>query len=60
MYCGRYVNKHALAHYESHLGHFTAVSLADLSVHCYKCNAYVEHPRLEPLLARLRALKFGE
>ena len=37
----------------------TAASLADLSVHCYACNQYVEHPRLEPLLARLRHLKFG-
>ena len=58
--CGRYVNKHSLAHYEACPGHMTAASLADLSVHCYRCAGYVEHPRLVPLLKRLRALKFGE
>ena len=56
----RYVNKHAVEHYEQTPSHFIAASLADLSVHCYACGAYVEHPRLEPLLERLRALKFGD
>tara|TARA_B100000795_G_scaffold6151_1_gene4518 strand:+ start:438 stop:767 length:330 start_codon:yes stop_codon:yes gene_type:complete len=58
--CGRYVNQHSLAHHEACPGHMTAASLADLSVHCYLCAGYVEHPRLVPLLGRLRALKFGE
>ena len=58
--CGRYVNKHSLAHHEACPGHITAASLADLSVHCYLCAGYVEHPRLVPLVGRLRALKFGE
>ena len=59
VHCGRYVNKHAVAHHEA-CGHITAASLADLSVHCYACAAYVEHPRLTPLMQRLSALKFGE
>ena len=49
----------AVAHHEA-CGHITAASLADLSVHCYACAAYVEHPRLTPLMQRLSALKFGE
>jgi len=57
--CGRYLNAHSLAHHGA-TGHATAASLADLSVHCYLCHGYVEHPRLVPLVERLRALKFGE
>ena len=45
-HCGRYVKKHALAHHNE-CGHSPAVSVADLSVWCYKSNAYVEHPRLQ-------------
>jgi hypothetical protein len=42
------------------LGHHLALSLSDLSVWCYQCSSYVEHDRLDPLVARMRALKFGE
>ena len=59
VHCGRYVSEHALAHHRAHPTHITAASLADLSIHCYACDAYVRHPRLHPLRARLRALKFG-
>lgn len=57
VHCGRYVNSHALEHHRANSTHMIAASLADLSVHCYKCDAYVRHPRLKPLLARLRYLK---
>ena len=60
VHCGRYLHKHALEHHQAHPTHVCAASLADLSVHCYACAAYVTHPRLEALNARLSALKFGE
>ena len=39
-------------------GHCIAVSLADLSVWCYECNAYLQHPSLEYLTRQLENLKF--
>ena len=57
-HCSRYVNQHALAHQEA-AGHPTGLSLGDLNVWCFACDAYVEHPRIEPLVARAQALKFG-
>lgn len=41
-------------------GHCIAVSLADLSVWCYECNAYLKHPRLEAITKRLEMLKFPD
>ena len=41
------------------LGHCHALSHSDLSVWCYACEGYVEHPRLAPLRARMEAAKFG-
>mmetsp|Transcript_42775 Transcript_42775/g.62428 ORF Transcript_42775/g.62428 Transcript_42775/m.62428 type:complete len:684 (-) Transcript_42775:436-2487(-) len=99
--CSRYVNGHALAHWEdtkakevallaknesdslsdaevnsggnavndrvseneascvaAAAGHCVWVSVSDLSVWCYECNAYLKHPKLDPLLKRLEELKF--
>jgi len=56
--CGRYRRGHALAHADER--HHVAVGLGDLSTWCYLCNSYVEHPSLQPLVERLRELKFGE
>lgn len=42
------------------LGHCLAISLADLSVWCYECQAYVEHKKLMPLVKQMERLKFGE
>ena len=39
-------------------GHCVATSLADLSVWCYECGAYVTHPSLKSLLDKMEALKF--
>lgn len=45
VYCGRYVNEHALFHHlES--GHSLALSFSDLSVWCYPCEAYIDNQRL--------------
>ena len=57
--CSRYVKKHGLKHYET-TGHTPALSTSDLSTWCYKCNAYVKHPRLHELVTRASSLKFGE
>ena len=40
-------------------GHCIAISLADLSVWCYECNAYLHHDSLTSLMKKLEALKFG-
>ena len=41
-------------------GHCVAVSLADLSVWCYVCNAYLRHPSLSAITQKLEALKFDD
>lgn len=66
--CSRYVNGHGLIHYEATLkndpgpdgaGHCIAASLADLSVWCHACGAYLRHANLDPLVKQLEQLKFG-
>ena len=64
--CSRYVNGHCKEHWEntknSEIGnsasHSIAVSLEDLSVWCYECGAYLNHPSLSPILKRLEKNKF--
>jgi uncharacterized UBP type Zn finger protein len=41
-------------------GHCVAVSLADLSVWCYVCNAYLRHPSLSAITQKLEVLKFAD
>mmetsp|Transcript_61555 Transcript_61555/g.71931 ORF Transcript_61555/g.71931 Transcript_61555/m.71931 type:complete len:576 (-) Transcript_61555:87-1814(-) len=41
-------------------GHCIAVSLADLSIWCYECHAYLKHPNFEAVTRRLESLKFPE
>lgn len=65
--CSRYVNAHGVVHYEESVkedggedgaGHCIAASLADLSVWCHACQAYLRHPDLDPLIKKLEQLKF--
>jgi uncharacterized UBP type Zn finger protein len=66
--CSRYVNGHGLAHWEetksqddaAGVGHCVAASLADLSVWCHICRAYLRDPSLLPLTNMLEHLKFDE
>ena len=67
--CSRYVNGHGIIHYEDSLrddpgpdgaGHCIAASLADLSVWCHACSAYLRHPHLDPLIKKLEQLKFAD
>lgn len=57
--CSRYVSQHALEHHRQS-GHTPALSLSDMSTWCFHCDAYVHHPRIEPLVKRMQVLKFGE
>lgn len=62
--CSRYVRSHALAHYDEELRccrgdkHCVVLSLADVSVWCYKCNAYLKHQSLDYILKHLKRIKF--
>ncbi|KAI2494079.1 Zn-finger in ubiquitin-hydrolase [Fragilaria crotonensis] len=67
--CSRYVNGHGIAHYkdtlecdpgEDHAGHCVGVSLADLSVWCHACQAYLEDPVVQGLVRKLEELKFAD
>jgi hypothetical protein len=64
VHCSRYINGHGLQHWEDSKereppnGHCVAVSMADLSVWCHACSAYLKSERLKPLLKRLEQLKF--
>jgi uncharacterized UBP type Zn finger protein len=64
--CSRYVNGHGLVHWQdtksqdpAGVGHCIAASLADLSVWCHVCSAYLRHPDIEPLTEMLEQLKFN-
>ncbi|CAL2039889.1 unnamed protein product [Caenorhabditis brenneri] len=57
--CGRFVHEHALMHHLS-TSHPMALSMADLSVWCYPCEAYVHHPILIPAKSAGHESKFGE
>ena len=62
--CSRYVNGHGLVHWKETKtdsnpdGHCIAISLADLSVWCHVCSAYLKHSSLDSLVTRLEKLKF--
>jgi hypothetical protein len=71
--CSRYVNGHGLQHWkdtcqqkegeeDAVTGHCVAVSLADLSVWCHVCSAYLVHDEdiLKPIVVQLEQLKFAD
>jgi NAD-dependent SIR2 family protein deacetylase len=58
VHCSRYVKAHALAHFDT-AHHAVAISLADLSVWCFACDAYVAAPSLAPAIDALHQMKFG-
>ena len=58
VFCGRYINGHMVAHYESS-GHPLAISLADVSVWCFSCDAYLDHASLRPAKNTVHRGKFG-
>ncbi|XP_053678783.1 histone deacetylase 6 isoform X2 [Anopheles nili] len=46
IYCGRYVKEHMIHHSTDFQNHLLVLSLSDISVWCYGCNAYIDHPIL--------------
>ena len=54
--CGRYVRGHMVAHGE-HTGHALVMGCLDLSVWCYKCDAYIDstHEGLRAITAACSA-----
>ncbi|CAJ0602684.1 unnamed protein product [Cylicocyclus nassatus] len=59
-HCGRYVHGHALIHHLAEQSHAMALSLSDLTVWCYPCEAYVHNERLIPAKSSAHMSKFGE
>lgn len=59
IYCGRFVNEHMLNHFMES-DHPLALSFADLSVWCYKCDSYIDNPRLFKYKNLAHLSKFGE
>jgi len=62
--CGRYINGHALKHFKASgtefgQAHPLYLSSVDLSVWCYLCDSYIEHPYLYPLINIVHEAKFG-
>ncbi|KAI5075467.1 hypothetical protein GOP47_0009543 [Adiantum capillus-veneris] len=60
--CGRYVNGHMLVHSMT-ADHAIAISQSDLSIWCFKCDAYLDAqaiPELQPVFALMHRMKFGE
>jgi len=57
--CGRYVNGDMELH-AVEAQHPLAMSMADLSVWCYVCSSYVDHPCLYAYLNPLHVDKFQE
>uniref|UniRef100_A0A182QX80 UBP-type domain-containing protein n=1 Tax=Anopheles farauti TaxID=69004 RepID=A0A182QX80_9DIPT len=60
VYCGRYVQEHMVRHATETVDHPLALSFTDLSVWCYGCDAYVDHPVLHPYKNLVHLDKFRE
>lgn len=60
--CSRFINGHALQHYDSTSGaHPISISWRDLSAYCYACDSYLNTfllPALHPLFRALHRSKF--
>lgn len=65
--CSRYANGHSKEHYESTISkvsdsntrHCLAISLMDLSIWCYSCQAYIVDSNLNNIIYHLESLKFN-
>ncbi|XP_035910446.1 histone deacetylase 6 isoform X1 [Anopheles stephensi] len=60
VYCGRYVQEHMLRHGTETVDHPLALSFTDLSVWCYGCDAYIDHPALHHYKNLVHLDKFQE
>lgn len=57
--CGRMILKHMLNHH-TETDHPLTLSFSDLSVWCYKCEAYIDNPILYKFKNLAYQNKFGE
>jgi histone deacetylase 6 len=58
-FCSRYINEHSHLHFVSS-EHPLTLSFSDLSVWCYKCEAYVDNPQLYKFKNLVHRSKFSE
>jgi len=58
-FCSRYINEHSSLHSISS-DHPLTLSFSDLSVWCYKCEAYIDNPQLHKFKNLVHQSKFGE
>ncbi|XP_076238215.1 histone deacetylase 6 isoform X2 [Calliopsis andreniformis] len=59
VHCARSVNQHGVLHAEES-EHPLALSFSDLSVWCYRCEAYIDNPRLYAARNAAHQSKFNE
>ncbi|XP_017758802.1 PREDICTED: histone deacetylase 6 isoform X2 [Eufriesea mexicana] len=59
VHCARNINQHGVLHAEE-MEHPLALSFSDLSVWCYKCEAYIDNPRLYAARNAAHQSKFNE
>ncbi|KAK9306620.1 hypothetical protein QLX08_002802 [Tetragonisca angustula] len=59
VHCARNINQHGLIHAEK-MEHPLALSFGDLSVWCYKCEAYIDNPQLFAARNAVHQSKFNE
>ncbi|XP_052866559.1 histone deacetylase 6 [Anopheles cruzii] len=60
VYCGRYMGQHMLRHGTQTTDHPLALSFTDLSVWCYSCDMYIDHPALHHYKSLVHEAKFNE
>ncbi|CAO1355069.1 unnamed protein product [Diamesa tonsa] len=58
-FCSRYINEHNYLHQVSS-EHALTLSFSDLSVWCYKCEAYIDNPKLHKYKNLVHLSKFNE
>ncbi|XP_029038711.1 histone deacetylase 6 isoform X3 [Osmia bicornis bicornis] len=59
VHCARNINQHGILHAEE-MEHPLALSFSDLSVWCYRCEAYIDNPRLFAARNAAHQSKFNE
>ncbi|CAL7939697.1 unnamed protein product [Xylocopa violacea] len=59
VHCARNINQHGVLHAEE-MDHPLTLSFSDLSVWCYKCEAYIDNPRLFAARNAAHQSKFNE
>lgn len=58
-FCSRYINEHNYLHQVSS-EHALTLSFSDLSVWCYKCEAYIDNSQLHKYKNLVHISKFNE